>query len=237
MSWRLILLAFFASCLFSQLAYGAWVATDNFDGYSTGAALHSLNGGSGWAGAWTKIDGNDEVTIETAPAGGQGGNAIRVQNTNTTNDEIYRRAITGISAGIVRFRARINHTAVNQGPVVSLRDGTQGRMYVKFEIDGNIKLYDFDITSYVTIQAYSADTWYTIDIEFDDSAQPDKYRARVDEGTWSGWKTVDGGSYTTITTLGVASESENSTTLQFWVDDIKPLVTPTRRTTQPIFFQ
>lgn len=200
-----------------------WIATDDFDGYSTGVSIDTLNGGSGWSGAWSKVIGDaGELTIETAPAGGQGGNAAKVNNATTTNEEQAQRSFTAITQGSVRCRMRVAATPATEECGISLGDagGSGSYMYVGFSAAGNIVIYNHDTTSYETIQAFSADTWYTLDVEFDNTGQPNKYRARIDEGSWTAWKTVNTGSYTNINRFKIASG--NNFGVVFWVDDIGP---------------
>lgn len=209
-----------------------WLATDNFDSYATGQNLDSDNGGSDWSAAWVQVSGGT-MTVETAPAGGQGGNAV--SSVTATADTKYSRLMSGISAGSVSFRMRITITDPNDfvGVVLRLADET-GLMFVKFGSTGNIEAFDNSAGSYQTIAAYSADTWYTIDIEFDDAAQPDDYRVRVDGGAWSNWFEVNGGTYTNVERFALDDSATNAHS--FFLDDIKPTVAPADKLIAGSFF-
>jgi len=199
----------------------AVISTDNFDSYTPTNDLNTLNGGSGWTGAWAKITGG-AMTIETAPAGGQGGNAVR--SISATVDTQYSRAVTAITVGTVRFRMRTTIANPNNFSGAVLRESTNGRMYIRFGPTGNLEIYNNTGATYESIQAYSVDTWYTIDINFDNAAQPNLYRAAVGGGAYTAYKTVNGGSYTNVDDMMLDDSATNAHT--FWVDDIRPIGFP-----------
>ncbi len=194
-----------------------WVATDNFDSYSAGSTLNGDSGGSGWTGNWTVTGGT--VTTETAPAGGQGGIAARVSSATGYANRVY----SGISAGTCRFRMQVSTTTPTDFTGIIL----DSKCYVRFGNNGQIQRYNGTTLSYENIQAYSANTWYTIDIDFDDATQPDKYRVRVDGGTYTSWAGTNG-AYTTLTNFAI---NVDGTTYTFWVDDIKDANAPVTTTT------
>jgi len=209
-------------------------AIELFDGYTTGVDLDGLSGGDTWSTAWDGVDGSGtpisgHKTIETAPAGGQGGKAVRA---NTTTESHYIRTFSPLAAGSVKWRMRISITNPNDAMGVVLRAGvppSNGHMYCRFGPTGNIEYYDHDLAAYQTIQAYSIDTWYLCEIQFDDVSQPNKYRVRIDNGAWTSWVTVNSGSYTTINYIDLDTSATNAHTM--WYDDISVNVTPTRPTT------
>ena len=204
-----------------DISIAAWIkrakitAVDNFDSYSTGSALGSLNRGSGWSGSWTAdISGK---TVETSPSGGQGGDAARQL---TTSENYLYRQFPALTVGIVSWKMRLSITNPNDFMGVVLRKAAppgNGAMYVRFGPSGNIEIADGD--TYIPIQAYSVDTWYQCEIEFDNVNQAGKYRARVDGGTWTSWVTVNGGSYTSVSYLDLDTSASNAHTI--WYDDIK----------------
>lgn len=192
-----------------------WVAAETFDTYSPGATLHGAAGGVNWSGSWANTP-TTGWTVETAPAGGQGGLAAR--KTGTGNEISQRNLATAISVGTVHFKARISATpASDQFIGFTLSDGSD-RMLIKFSNGGQIQIFD-NASGYVNIQAFSADTWYDIDVDFDDAAQNNLYRARVDGGSYTTYKTVNGGSYTTIDRIFL--KDTHTTSHTFWVDDIR----------------
>jgi len=195
-----------------------WSATDNFDSYTAGGNLSGAAGGSGWSGDWSAVTGT--ITTETAPAGGQGGNAARCNS--TAGDASYQRSFTDVSAGTASIRMRTSDTSPANDFGVILREGGVGKMYVLFgkNTAGQIAMFDGGTSTYVDIGAFSADTWYTIDIDFDDAAQPNQYRVRIDGGSWTSWRDVNGSAYTNIDAFNLLDENTNTHTS--WWDDIKP---------------
>ena len=107
----------------------------------------------------------------------------------------------------------------NQPFFAILRSAGAGKMYVVFQTDGNIKVYNGTTSVYDTIQAYSANTWYRIGIEFDDAAQADLYRVNVDGGAFSAWKGTNG-TYATIDEFHF--DAIDMTAGTFYADAISP---------------
>lgn len=173
----------------------AWVATENFDSYTTSADLSGGSGGSDWTNNWSVSSGGGTITVETAPAGGQGGKAARH---NATAGVAYKRSVADVTVGAVSVEMRVTGTSPNDfsGILLALADGS-GKMYVKCDA-GKWKAFSNGVGGYVDVDNAAADTWQTIDIEFDQDNQANKYRVRVDGGTWTSWLTVNGGSYTSI---------------------------------------
>ena len=168
----------------------AWVAEDLFNSYSDGD-LNTLNGGSNFTAAWV-ADTAADVQGSTINEG-----AKAIQFGAFATDGIARRDFTAVTAGTMYFSVRLSQT--NKDFAFSLRESGTGRMFIRFGADGNIAI--FDNASYTTIQAYSADTWYRIGVDFDNSGQPNLYRANVDNGSFTAYKTVSGGSYTNVDRL------------------------------------
>jgi len=206
----------------------AFTAIENFDSYSIADDLNTKFGGSDWSSSWSGTAAT--WSIQTAPAGGQGGLAAK----NTVIGSDMRRDFTSTQAGTVSVGMRTSITNPDDFLGVVLRQTTGGtaRMYVRFGPTGNIEIYDHGTTSYVAIVSYSANTWYTVDIDFDNVAQPNLYRARVNQGTYSAYKTVDGGSYSDIATIRLDGSATG--TRDFWIDDIKSAAPITRLAKGPL---
>lgn len=211
----------FASCLIViRIAFAAWTATDDFDGYTTSADLDTQSGGANWAAAWAKLSGG-AMTIETAPAGGQGGKAVRSQS--ATVDTQYDRTITAITAGTMGIRMRCSITNPNDNVAVKLKDGAVVYMAVRFGPTGNFEIFNLNVYESMGV-SYSVDTWYTVEIDFDDAAQPNLYRARINGGTYTAYKTVNGGDYAQIDRINLDDSATNAHTA--WFDDIGLAGTP-----------
>lgn len=192
-----------------------WIATDDFDSYTPGAALHGANGGTDWAAAW--VTSGTSWTTETAPAGGQGGVCLR--NVFASGEFQAYRDLAAISSGILSFQIRLSSATPPADYIEAGLYDTGGgvfRMQVRFHESGEIQISND--TVYEAIQSFNADTWYTIDLNFDDTAQPDQYRARVNTGTWTGWKSVNFPPYTSVDRFRLINEATGVT---LHVDDIK----------------
>ncbi len=208
------ILASILAILLPTITFAAWSATDNFDSYTVGVDLETLNGGTSWSGAWTKQAVGTQ-TIQLAPSGGQGGNAVRSASLTAS---AYDRTFANITSGTVSFRIQISNTSPDDFSGVELKEGTNFIMHVKIA-GGQLQRYNGTTPAYENIQAVSANTWYTVDIQFDDAAQPDKYRVRVDGGAWTGWGGTNG-AYTNINRFAI-EDSSIVTSLNLWIDDIK----------------
>lgn len=189
----------------------AWVATENFNSYSDGD-LNANNGGSGWAGAWTQSAGTISVQGTTVYEG-----AKAISSPSGSAQLYYRQLTSTTSSGIVSFRLRMTATTID-GAIVLEETSGAGKMYFRIAPDGNFKIFDNGGGVYQTIQAYSTDTWYLCEMEFDDASQPEKYRARVDGGSWTSWYTVNGATYASI---GYFRIDRDNNTGVLYVDDIK----------------
>ena len=185
----------------------AWVATDDFNSYSDGS-INGDNGGSGWSAGWVLASGAIDVQGTTVYEG------AKAVTANTSSADLASRALTStVTVGTMYIAMRASATTVIGFTVLEGGAGT-GKMYIKFDSDGNIKIFDNGAGSYQTIQAYSANTWYIIGIDFDNTGQPNKYRANVNGGAYSSYYTVNGGSYTSIS--HVRLETDTGTGSVFW---------------------
>lgn len=213
---KLLLTIIIIIAILPNITKAAWVGTENFDSYSTGASLTG-SGGSGWLSGWSSLFGAGSMTTETALSGGTGG--IAAQSTDTTVSKWYRRLTSSVTDGTVSFEMRTSINNPNDFMGVFLRDNNgDGKMYIKFDSSGNIQYYDGDLASYQTIQAYSVDTWYRIYIQFDDITNNNKYRVRVGCGSWSSWVGTNG-VYSDIKDFVFDMSPTNAHTFQ--ADDIR----------------
>ena len=189
----------------SSSGSSAWVYEQKFNSLTDG----DLNNQEFWSG-----DIDFDVQSATAYEGAKGVKASSINDSRTVT-----RNITAISDGSVYGALR--RTSAASGNAYLSIDGV---MPVRFGSDGNISAYNNDTASYEAITSYSANQWYVVNIEFDDNVQPDKFRARAYNGSWgafSGWKTVYGGSYSTIDSILLSMDGPNG------VDNYWDTITPT----------
>ena len=192
-------------------ASALWVYEQNFNSLTTG----DLNGQDSWSGP-VIYDVENTVVYEGANAVGAG-----VDGSNN----VISRTITGVTDGSVYFAMR--RSAELDGIFfVSLNEGASQEMRIYFTSDGVLSILNGTDNSNVNLLAgaSSVNTWYPINVEFDDVAQPDKYRARAySSGSWqafSSWYPIlTNGTYASIDGIGMRS---NSTTCgcTLYVDNI-----------------
>ncbi len=191
-----------------------WIAEDNFDSYSDGD-LNGENGGSNWSGAWSgdgEFDVQDGLIIE-------GTKTVKVTHDSGNNFNMVR-SFTALTVGLVYVTVR-RSTNSNGNFYVILREGGTSRVFIRIGADGNISIFDNGIGDYQVIQAYSANTNYRIGIEFNNPSQANKARANVDNGTFTSWYTVNGGSYTNLDTIRF-NATDSSSAVDAYFDYISP---------------
>ncbi len=204
----------------------AFSVCDMFDTYPTSSNLSGFTGGEGWAGPWSQGSGS-AVTVVAAPAGGQGGNAV-LANAESS----YTRTFTPTAASSHRVLLRWSAPSgtANSGLNYKIKDSsTGGILWLGIDTGGDIVMWDGMMGANVKLldvagSDVSKNVWYTLDVEFDDAAHADQFRARVNLGAWSAWTNIDG-VYTTMDTIEIEDDATN--THSFWVDGIggSPAVT------------
>ena len=197
---------------FAQPVSAIWVYEQKFNTLTDG----DLNGQDSWV-AGTPFDVQTTTIYE-------GAKAVQITTTAVVEYE-GTRVVTGITNGDLYVAMRKDSTSIGQMYSI-LHEGAAGKMYIRMTTDGNISIFDYNILGYQTILAYNANQWYVVNIQFDDVAQPEKYRARAHDGTswtaWSSWYTVQDGAYTQIDKIrfnwdGTTTASQSG----FW-DTITP---------------
>lgn len=159
-----------------------------------------------------------------AAAAQGGGKSVR--STSATVDTDYDRSFSAVAAGALSIRMRISITNPNDFVGFVLREGGSGgtgQIFCRFGPTGNIEVFNGDSDVYESVgTAYSANTWYTIEVEWNDAAQADQFRARVDGGAWYGFGTptlkVAADTYTNLDTLELDDSATNAHTA--WFDDV-----------------
>jgi|GEM_PF-2649956 len=172
----------------------AWTYEQLFNGLSSAA----LNGQDSWSGSTSFV-----VQGSTVYEGAKAVVANPAGSTQTIN-----RTFSGITDGSVYFALHIPTTGETDFYFI-LEDAGSNKMYVRWNPGANsIQIYDNGAGDYQNVAtSLSTDTWYVVNIEFDNSGQPNKYRARVNTagawGAFTSWYTVNGGSYTSISGIEI----------------------------------
>jgi len=184
----------------------AWTYEQLFNGLNDG----DLNTQDSWSGD-TSFDVQTTEKYEGAKA---------VSAVTDGNIHEITRSITSISAGSVYVAIRASVTTLDT-TILFLEESPDSKMFLGCK-SGYFAIYD-NSAGWVNIQTYNANQWYVANIEFNNSTQPDEYRIRIHDGTswgtWTGWKTVSGGSYTNIDGISFYHDTATAT---IWWDTITP---------------
>ena len=146
---------------------GGFTASETFESYSTGA-LNGDNGGSGWAGAWgdsglvceTDIGVDNSSLID-------GKNSLSVNVDLDTNDTCERELSTYVvGTQAYQFKVRVAQATDRLFVWLTQDRVAQGAnepgIQINFWSNGQIRV--IDNVSWVDLQAYSANTTYTITV-------------------------------------------------------------------------
>ncbi len=158
----------------------SWTYEQDFESLSTG----DLNGQDSWSG-------NTTYDVTTAVAcGGTKSVGVLIGDSQS----IQRTLPAEVQDG--DFYVQVRRTGTNDGDVfVNLLEDDTNRVFIRIGENGDVEGYNG--TVYVDLLAgYSANTCLTINVQFNDSSQPDQWRARVHNGSswgsFSSWLGVNG---------------------------------------------
>lgn len=160
-----------------------WTGVDNFDSYTSGNALGGLNGGTGWANAWTPDANNDADITDTQSQSSP--NSVLLAS-GGSEDNVYRRQLSSDSATdgdqVTFAMRRANTTTFNQN-VFATDSGGATRWAIRLTSAGAIQA---QFASPTTLQAsYNADQWYVFVVEFDYTNS--RFRVSIDGGAFSAY--------------------------------------------------
>lgn len=200
----------------------AWLATDNAESYSNGNSISGLNGGSDWSAAWSVAGSGTKDIINTPTL--QGSLCFRLDKVGSVEPEAIR-TFANTTSGSVTFIARAT-TNSEHSILFGFDESTTLKFSVALDGGNNLGGGTGKITAYngsgTSLQAFSADTNYTIIIEYDNST--DQFRVKVDSGSFSSW--INYASVATnITRIRFRVVASNANNADFYFDDIKPYVT------------
>lgn len=153
-----------------QIVNAAWIAEDNFDSYSNGNTVPTLNGGSGWTVAWINDYQCTNSTIQTSVVY-QGANAV-ISASGT--DAVCTRYVTDITSGTVIVYFAVRRTVNNSGQAViyfAKNDPPTNTslLRINFNPSGNIVLDG--ATDATIFTGYSTNTWYVIRVTLNATAR------------------------------------------------------------------
>jgi len=153
--------------------------TESFESYNTG----DLNGQGSWT-ANTGIDVQENVVQD-------GTKAIQIP---IATPNVATKAFTPEGDGTQIYYARTTTSSADPHEV-SIRDASDNqKIPIKFT-SGNIQVYGVS-SGWLTLQAYSVNTWYKIQVDWRTS--DDKARYYVDDVLRLDWSSPRGGTWTTL---------------------------------------
>jgi hypothetical protein len=171
----------------------AWAATENFDSYTNGVDLHSLNGGSGWTGAWVRGDASTVAITNSYYLNSPNG----CGDVGPSSEPSYTRTFTALSGttNVMHFAVMFTSTAGSSGGrnygMTLVSSDSAAYTTIRLDYNGNrIYMYSSGGGGVIVIQSgVSADTWYHIYVNFDITNLQAKVAASTSiitsEPTWS----------------------------------------------------
>lgn len=199
--------------------------------YTTGTVLAGQAGGQFWTAGW-QLNATNNFIADVGPVGfPNDGNAARCPGTTSCdNTRTFNVLTTGPVSGYVRTDD-CSPTAGGFGTTMGM--GLDFVTYVQIQ-NGKFRIYDGSGSGFTDFADCTPNAAHRIDIDFDPS-HPNQYRARVDNGTYSSYFTVIGGSSSSFSTVEIFNLSTNSNL--FWVDAIGvdvPAANKLKFTAQPL---
>lgn len=166
------LLAILVLCSVALTAIANTAATENFDSYTNGNSLPSLNGGSGWSGAWAN-DANCNNTITTSQSNTSPNSTVAAGNSGT--DRKCRRSFPDAATGEYVLGIRLSANSginydISVGNNSTCTDATDA-FHIRFNESGNAVMFYNNFGNTQTVAAYSANTWYYLYMKWDGTNQ------------------------------------------------------------------
>lgn len=148
-------------------------ASDNFDTYTNGADLNTLNGGTSWGGAWTRVTGTALITNAQSVSSPNSASVI----VDTNQSQYYRQfsaQVTG-TTNTLSFAARVSGKTTLNTPNVTITPSidtagnfTHGYFRVVFNgTNGNIELTTSGETQVTLLTSFAINTWYYVYLDMD----------------------------------------------------------------------
>ncbi len=173
---------------------------ENFESYSNGQNLNGANGGTGWLGPWSNVDGavfgNNFSTSETAgflatSNAISGLESVTASNTVTTiqkNLAIKRLIDSHTDGDIISFKMKEASNSDNKGIFVIFQ-GSDGVYPFTWNVSldpGSNEVRFASGTGVQNLTPFTPNTVYSVDVQFDYTNS--RARARVGGGAWSSWQ-------------------------------------------------
>lgn len=204
-----------------------YTTSTNLSGQNcTNGTIHCNN----WTGPWVDSGGASVFTVEVAPSGSfSGGNAATSTGSGTSG---VSRTFTPVGTGSViwQMRSTVNNDGYRD---VSLADTSGAHAaIVAMKNDGHFHACA-DYMNDTDLGAYSTNTFYLLEANFDSSGHANQYRVRINEGAFSGWiNFCQPTSSSQVNTVVLFDNTPSSHT--YSIDTIGAKSTSVAFTTQPV---
>lgn len=196
-------LVLITSLISAKHANAAWLVNDDFNTYS--------NGGIVGQGSWSSYANGSNFIVQNTNVF-EGTKALY---NNASADSIITKLGTPLSDGgqsvYVRTQNRSSWgTYANGNAQVRISRGSWGGSELRnfiaasFKSDGNVAYYDPASDAYTNFSTYNDNEWTLLEFEWRSTDK--KARYRVNNGTWTDWKSIAGSaSFTDFDTVGFDS--------------------------------
>ena len=221
--------------LLPSLTFADWAASTSFettDGSTIptdGVTIHNTGDGSGWSDNWTE-SGTGDWIYDDDVAGVPNGTFVAQVDTGPANLEtaLDRTLNPTVAAGDLTFSFRINKTNRNNHNII-FREGGTNRFGVASnpQQSGPAHLVEAVGGSTIASDLFSADTWYTIRINFDCSTDTfDVYVDNVLKGDNVAFSSACTTAIDAVRlSLDAVSTPGSSAGSIFYIDFIQPVIT------------
>jgi hypothetical protein len=192
------------------------VPVETFEGYSNGNNLNTLNGGSGWAGAWSETSAGRYVISNAAAESGSlsvrhssvGVNGIEPEATRTFTD-----TLSGGEEMVFSVMRDVNSNVDTNA--VAFRNGTTTACY--FNYNNSVWSVTHSGGTETVVASATAGQWYEMKIKF---ASGSTFEWAVDGGAYSSAKTYLNSVSTGINNIRFSIGAGNNGDYIFYVDSI-----------------
>lgn len=182
---------------------------EDFESYTIDSSLDNGSGGTGWADSWALSGQGTAIADGVSPFMGD----VSAKLTGTSGDgpALARSFNANYSCGSLYFALKVDAFNANGGGSLEMYDN--GSWVTSFQsfTPNNIKYYAGGWVTFAT--GLSTDTWYLINVEWDNSLHPNLMRARLKTGdTWGSWTDwFSPGSFSSISGIKLINSITNRT--------------------------
>ncbi len=185
--------------------------------YTNASDLSTQNGGIYWSAGWVKV-GGQAITVDTSSPTGTPSSARAAKSLATAGDTTYTRAFSTLTPStdttIPLYVRTTDCSPTTDYYYVNITSGGTALMALRIQ-GAQLQIFDNGSASYQNVLACSVNTWYKVEFNFNDVTQNDKYRMRINGGTYSSYYTVSGGTLTSVDGIALIDGNTAAHTVYF----------------------